>query len=82
MPRTGLLTYRSVSELLDCSEDTVRRLVQKGLLPEPQKYEGIGVRFRAIDVELYVALQERSQAEKARSRKPQEAANSDSEEDE
>ena len=72
MPRAGgLLSYRSVAELLDCSEDTIRRLVKKALLPKPQKYEGVGIRFQAMDVYLYIARQ----AEKVRSRTPQEDAN-------
>jgi hypothetical protein len=49
-----LLSYASVAALLDCSTDTVRRLVKDGLLPEPKWYPHLGLRFRAEDVYGYV----------------------------
>lgn len=69
----GLLSYASVCRLLDVSEDTVRRLWKRGLLAAPQKYEGIGIRFREGDVLLYLAKSR--QEHSARSREPQGGAN-------
>ena len=74
--REALLTYASVAEWLDCSDDTVRRLVKKGLLPGPKPYPGIGPRFTESDVLLYLArAEEARQAEQVRRRKPHDAAN-------
>lgn len=69
----GLLSYASVCRLLDVSEDTVRRLWKRGLLAAPQKYEGVGIRFREGDVLLYLARAR--QGDSARSRSPQGDAN-------
>ncbi len=48
-----LLSYGSVASLLDCSDDTVRRLVRKGLLAQPRRYKGLGQRFSEADVIRY-----------------------------
>lgn len=60
MPGDRLLSYASVCEILDCSDDTVRRLVRLGMLPRPKKYKHLGLRFRAEDVYryLYTAAEE------------------------
>lgn len=58
---------RQVCELLDCSDDTIRRLVRRGLLAAPQPYQGLGKRWTAEDLEDYQALQ------RARNRLPPEA---------
>lgn len=71
-----LLSYATVAHLLDCSDDTVRRLVKKGLLPAPLVYNGVGKRFREDDVLLYLArAQEGRQEQSARRRTTQDAAN-------
>jgi excisionase family DNA binding protein len=54
-----LLSYATVARLLDCSEKTVRRLVEKGLLSPPLAYEGVGARFTRDDVLLYMASRRR-----------------------
>ena len=75
MPRK-LLSYASVAQLLDCSDDTVRRLVKSGLLPAPLPYQGLGKRFREEDVLLYLArATDGGQEEKPRRRTTQDGAN-------
>lgn len=76
MRRDNLLTYAAVAEWLDCSDDTVRRLVKKGLLAKPKGYPGVGPRFTESDVLLYLARAEEARQEKeVRRRKTQEDAN-------
>jgi excisionase family DNA binding protein len=72
-----LLSYSSVAQLLDCSDDTVRRLVKRGLLPEPVPYKGLGKRFSEDDILLYlVRAREDRQDDLPRRRTTQEDANS------
>lgn len=54
MPRR-LLGIRKVCELLDCSDDTVRRLVKRGDLAPPRQYRGLGLRWEEGDIEDYIA---------------------------
>ena len=56
MPRR-LLSMRHLTERLDCSDDTVRRLVKRGLLAPPCQYRGLGLRWDETDVEEYLALE-------------------------
>lgn len=81
MPR--LLSVSTVAHMLDCSDDTVRRLVKRGLLRAPKSYNGVGVRFAEEDVLVYIATagKEARQEKSSSRRKPQEAANSGSEQD-
>jgi excisionase family DNA binding protein len=75
--REQLLTYASVAEWLDCSDDTVRRLVKRGLLAAPKGYAGVGPRFTESDVLLYLArAEEARQEQEVRRRETQEDANS------
>jgi excisionase family DNA binding protein len=63
-----LLSYASVAHLLDVSDDTVRRLVKKGLLPAPRVYNGVGKRFKEEDVLLYMARSTEASQEESSSR--------------
>ena len=56
MPRK-LLSIKSVCERLDVSDDTVRRLVKKGLLAAPHIYTGVGTRWAEEDIEEYMIEQ-------------------------
>ena len=71
-----LLSYASVAHLLDVSDDTIRRLVKRGLLPPPTRYNGIGWRFKEEDIMLYMLQQRQAgQEESHRRSKPQDDAN-------
>lgn len=76
-----LLSYASVATLMDCSEDTVRRLVRDGDLPEPKRYKRLGPRFREEDVLRFVfgGGFEGRQEKKSSRHKPQQDANERSE---
>jgi hypothetical protein len=72
-----LLSYASVAAILDCSQDTVRRLVRSGLLAPPEAYPHLGLRFRSEEVYKYLytqagrgAVKGKNDAAKSR-RKPQ-----------
>lgn len=54
MPRT-LLSMAEVCKRLDCSDDTVRRLIADGLLRPPKKYPRLGLRFEEYDIEHFIA---------------------------
>lgn len=56
MPRT-LLSMGEVCNRLDCSDDTVRRLVRDKLLNPPRVYPRLGLRFEGYDVERFIAEQ-------------------------
>ena len=45
---------RQMCELLDCSDDTVRRLVARGLLAPARDFRGLGKRWTEDDLTDYL----------------------------
>lgn len=50
----GLLDYEDMMKLLKCSRSTIKRLVQTGDLPAPDRIKGVGVRWWEDDVSAYL----------------------------
>jgi predicted DNA-binding transcriptional regulator AlpA len=51
-----MVSYEDLMALLRCSRSTIHRMVKRGLLPRPQRVEGLGPRWWEDEVREYLYL--------------------------